>query len=116
MKCVYHLSTCSTCKRILASVTWPADIVVIDIKLHSIPAEVLEDLKTKYGSYEAVFSKKARRYIEVKASITCDEDYKSLILSDYTFLRRPAIIYEGFYSVGNDRSAVEQIQERFKVS
>lgn len=116
MKRVYHLSTCSTCKRILASVTWPADIVVIDIKLHSIPAEVLEDLKTKYGSYEAVFSKKARRYIEVKASITCDEDYKSLILSDYTFLRRPAIIYEGFYSVGNDRSAAEQIQERFKVS
>ncbi len=116
MKRVYQLSSCSTCKRILASVTWPADIVVIDIKLHSIPAEVLEDLKTQYGSYEAVFSKKARRYTEVKASITCDEDYKSLILSDYTFLRRPAIIYEGFYSVGNDRSAVEQIQERFKVS
>jgi arsenate reductase len=84
--------------------------------LHSIPAEVLEDLKTQYGSYEAVFSKKARRYTEVKASITCDEDYKSLILSDYTFLRRPVIIYEGFYSAGNDRSAVEQIQERFKVS
>ena len=116
MKRVYQLSSCSTCKRILASVTWPADIVVIDIKLHSIPAEVLEDLKTQYGSYEAVFSKKARRYADVKSSITCDEDYKALMLSDYTFLRRPVIIYDGFYSVGNDRSAVAQIQDRFKVS
>ncbi len=116
MKRVYQLSTCSTCKRILDSVTWPEDIVIVDIKQHPIPDEVLEVLKTQYGSYEAVFSKKARRYADVKSSITCDEDYKALLLSDYTFLRRPVIIYDGFYSVGNDRSAVAQIQDRFKVS
>jgi arsenate reductase len=113
VKVVYHLGTCSTCKRIIDSITWPADISFIDIKKQAITAEALELLKAEYGTYEAVFSKKAKRYSEVKASISCDEDYKSLILSDYTFLKRPAIIYSGFFSVGNDRSSVERLQENF---
>ena len=113
MKVVYHLGTCSTCKRIIDSITWPADISFIDIKKQAITAEALELLKAEYGTYEAVFSKKAKRYSEVKASISCDEDYKSLILSDYTFLKRPAIIYSGIFSVGNDRSSVERLQENF---
>jgi len=114
VKRIYHLSTCSTCKRILNSVTWPEDIAITDIKQEAIPVEVLEELKSQYGTYESVFSKKARRYKDVQASITCDEDYKALILSDYTFLRRPVIIYQEFYSVGNDRNAVAKVQERFK--
>lgn len=113
MKQVYHLSTCSTCKRILHSLTLPKDISLIDIKHQSITEEVLDALKTQLGSYEAVFSKKAKRYNEVKATISCDEDFKALILSDYTFLKRPVFIYNDFYSVGNDRSAVEGLQEKF---
>ena len=113
MKQVYHLSTCSTCKRILNSLTLPKDISLIDIKYQSITEEVLDALKTQLGSYEAVFSKKAKRYNEVKATISCDEDFRALILSDYTFLKRPVFIYNGFYSVGNDRSAVERLQEKF---
>lgn len=113
MKQVYHLSTCSTCKRILNSLTLPKDISLIDIKHQSITEEVLDALKTQLGSYEAVFSKKAKRYNEVKATISCDEDFRALILSDYTFLKRPMFIYNDFYSVGNDRSAVERLQEKF---
>lgn len=113
MKQVYHLSTCSTCKRILNSLTLPKDISLIDIKYQSITEEVLDALKTQLGSYEAVFSKKAKRYNEVKATISCDEDFRALILSDYTFLKRPMFIYNDFYSVGNDRSAVERLQEKF---
>lgn len=113
MKQVYHLSTCSTCKRILNSLTLPKDISLIDIKQQAITGEVLEELKTQFGSYEAVFSKKAKRYNEVKSTISCDEDFKALILSDYTFLKRPVFIYTDFYSVGNDRSAVERLQEKF---
>ena len=113
MKVVYHLGTCSTCKRIIDSITWPADICFVDIKKQAITAEVLELLKAHFGTYEAVFSKKSKRYSEVKASISGDEDHKTLILSDYTFLKRPVIIYNGFYSVGNDRSSVERLQENF---
>ncbi len=113
MKVVYHLGTCSTCKRIIDSITWPADISFVDIKKQAITAEVLELLKAHFGTYEAVFSKKSKRYSEVKASISGDEDHKTLILSDYTFLKRPVIIYNGFYSVGNDRSSVERLQENF---
>lgn len=113
MKVVYHLGTCSTCKRIIDSITWPADISFVDIKKQAITAEVLELLKAHFGTYEAVFSKKSKRYSEVKASISGDEDHKTLILSDYTFLKRPVIIYNGFYSVGNDRSSIERLQENF---
>ena len=58
MKVVYHLGTCSTCKRIIDSITWPADISFVDIKKQAITAEVLELLKAHFGTYEAVFSKK----------------------------------------------------------
>ena len=64
---------------------------------------------------EAVFSKKAKRYVEVKDSITGDDDYKQLILSDYTFLKRPVILYGDFYSVGNDRAAIERLILRFNL-
>lgn len=113
MKQVYHLGTCSTCKRILAEVSWPNDISFIDIKKESITSEVLDLLKEQYGTFEAVFSKKAKRYTEVKRGITCDEDYKLLILSDYTFLKRPVILYGDFYSVGNDKMAIERLGSRF---
>lgn len=113
MKLVYHLGTCSTCKRILGQISWPSDITFIDIKKQSITPEELELLKDHYGTFEAVFSKKAKRYVEVKGGITCDEDYKQLILSDYTFLKRPVILYGDFFSVGNDRVAVERLGLRF---
>lgn len=113
MKRVYHLGTCSTCKRIIGEVSWPNDISFIDIKNQAITAEVLDLLKEQYGTFQAVFSKKAKRYVEVKDSITCDDDYKQLILSDYTFLKRPVILYGDFYSVGNDRVVIERLKLRF---
>jgi arsenate reductase len=115
VKRVYHLGTCSTCKRILGEVTWPNDISFIDIKKQAITPEVLDALKEQYGTFEAVFSKKAKRYVEVKDSITGDDDYKELILSDYTFLKRPVILYGDFYSVGNDRAAIERLILRFNL-
>lgn len=113
MKLVYHLGTCSTCKRILGEISWPNDITFIDIKKQSITPEVLDVLKEQYGTFEAVFSKKAKRYAEVKNGITRDDDYKRLILSDYTFLKRPVILYGDFFSVGNDRVAIERLGLRF---
>jgi arsenate reductase len=113
VKLVYHLGTCSTCKRILGEISWPNDITFIDIKKQSITPEVLDVLKEQYGTFEAVFSKKAKRYAEVKNGITRDDDYKRLILSDYTFLKRPVILYGDFFSVGNDRVAIERLGLRF---
>ncbi|MFM7596190.1 MAG: arsenate reductase family protein [Flavobacteriales bacterium] len=113
MKLVYHLGTCSTCKRILDAVSWPDDVSFIDIKKQQISPEVLEFLKAQYGSYEALFSKKAKRYTEVKEGVKGDEDYKRLILSDYTFLKRPVVLYNDFYSIGNDRRVVERLTLNF---
>lgn len=113
MKKVYFLSTCSTCKRIINEVQWPQDIEFIDIKKRCIDLDALEWLKAKLGTYEALFSKKAQRFGEVKQNISNDNDYKKLMLSDYTFLKRPVILYGDFYSVGNDKQAVQKIKDQF---
>ena len=115
MKKVYFLSTCSTCKRIINEVQWPQDIEFIDIKKQSIDLEALEWLKAKLGTYESLFSKKAQRFGLVKQNISTDNDYKALILSDYTFLKRPVVLYGDFYLVGNDKLAVQQIKDRFNL-
>ena len=115
MKTLYFLSTCSTCQRIIKQVNWPHDILFVDIKKQSISSETLDVLYEKFGSYEAVFSKKAKNFTQVKASIVSDADYKKLILSDYTFLKRPVILYGDFYSVGNDRAAIERLKLRFNL-
>ena len=60
MKRVYHLGTCSTCKRILGEVTWPNDISFIDIKKQAITTEVLGALK-KYNPIESIAYSRRRR-------------------------------------------------------
>lgn len=69
--------------------------------------------KANLGTYELLFSKKAQRFGLVKQNISTDNDYKALILSNYTFLKRPVVLYGDFYSVGNDKLAVQQIKDRF---
>ena len=113
MKTLYFLSTCSTCQRIIKQVNWPQDILFVDIKKQSISSETLDVLYEKFGSYEAVFSKKAKNFTQVKASIVSDADYKKLILSDYTFLKRPVLVYDDFISVGNDKTSVQALQNKF---
>ena len=61
------------------------------------------------GSYEALFSKRARLYKErdLKNQNLTEEDYKNLILGHYTFLKRPVIITEDQIFVGNAKQTVE---------
>ena len=90
-KKIYHLSTCDTCKRILAEINAPADYEVQDIKTESMTAAQIEEMKTLAGSYEALFSKRARLYKErdLKNQNLTEDDFKNLILEHYTFLKRP---------------------------
>jgi len=42
-----------------------------------------------------------------------DVDYKQLILSDYTFLKRPVIIIDKDIYIGNDKKNINALQLRF---
>lgn len=109
MKKIYYLSTCDTCKRILTELDVPEDFTLQDIKKEPLTTEQVEFLKTLSGSYENLFSKRARLYKErdLKNKQLSEEDYKNLILEHYTFLKRPVIVNEEEIFIGNSKKTVE---------
>ena len=64
MQKVYHLSTCDTCKRIIKEVEIPSSFIMQDIKKHEITVKQLEEMYALSGSYEALFSRRAKLYKE----------------------------------------------------
>ncbi|MCK8523126.1 hypothetical protein M0D21_16225 [Aquimarina sp. D1M17] len=113
MKKIYHLSTCDTCKRIINELNLPSDFILQDIKTDSITTDQIEEMHELAGSYEALFSKRARLYKErdLKNQSLTEEDFKNLILEHYTFLKRPVTLFEGQIFVGNSKKVVEATKQ-----
>ena len=116
MKRIYHLSTCSTCKKIIQEINPTADVELIDIKQTNIDEETLDWLKSKVGSYEALFSKRAIKFRELTPNQipVNDDDFKPLLLQEYTFLKRPFIIDGEHIAIGNSKSEVAKSVTFFK--
>lgn len=102
MKRLYYLSTCDTCRRLMKEFSAINEFELIDIKANNIDAKTLDFLKEKVGSYEALFSKRAIKYksLGLKDKSLKDEDFRQLILDEYTFLKRPVLIDGGKVVVG----------------
>lgn len=113
MKKIYHLSTCDTCKRIIAELNLPSDFIFQDIKNEAITAIQIEEMRNLTSSYESLFSKRARLYKErdLKNQHLGEDDYKNLILEHYTFLKRPVIIYEDQIFIGNSKKVVAEANQ-----
>ena len=109
MKKIYFLKTCSTCQRILKSLNLSSDFQIQDIKETPLTAEDLEKLKSIAGSYEDLFSKRAKLYKEIglKNEKLSERDYRNYILEHYTFLKRPIIVYEGEIFIGNNSKNIK---------
>lgn len=115
MKKVFHLKTCSTCIRIIKEVNWPADIIFQNIKEENLSSGELDMIADKVGSYEALFSRRAMKYKSMglsKKELT-ESDIKQLILDEYTFLKRPVVVYEDQVFIGNSKKVVAQLQSFF---
>ena len=80
MKRFYHLGTCDTCKRIARELDLPPDFERIDIKKHPFEVKELEQIKQLAGSYEALFSRRAKLYKErgLAHETLTEEDYNAL--------------------------------------
>lgn len=114
MKKIYYLSTCDTCKRIISDLGLKEKgFVFQDIKTEKITSEQLEEIKNLAGSYEALFSRVARKYKELDLSKQnlSETDYKNYILEEYTFLKRPVICIENKVFVGNTKSVIEAVKQ-----
>jgi len=113
MKKVYYLSTCNTCTRIMKEVGVDDSFEQQDIKTDNITPEQLNNLAQLAGSYEALFSRTARKYRErnLKAQTLSEEDYKNLILEEYTFLKRPVFVIDEQIFIGNSKKNVQALKE-----
>jgi len=111
MKKVYYLKTCSTCKRILKELNLSSDFYLQDVKSEEITTKQLEEMKNLSGSYEALFSKKAKLYkeMDLKNQNLEERDYRHYILDHYTFLSRPVIIINDKIFIGNSKKTVESV-------
>ena len=108
MKKAYYLSTCSTCQRILRNIINNAEFELQDIKTQAITAAQLDEMKRMAGSFEALFSRRAQKYRQMglhEKSLT-EDDYRDLILKEYTFLKRPVVFLGDQIFVGNTKGTV----------
>lgn len=113
MKKIYHLSTCTTCQRILGETGVAGKgFTLQDIKTEKISPAELDALKEKAGSYEALFSRRALKYKELglKDKNLTEADYRRLILEEYTFLKRPVVVAGKKIFVGSEKKTVEDLK------
>ncbi len=113
MKKIYYLSTCDTCRRILGELQLPPDFVLQDIKEQPPGKAQLEELKERAGSYEALFSKRARLFRErgLHEKSLGEADYRKLLLEHYTFLKRPVMVSGAKIFIGNSKKVVSAAKE-----
>ncbi len=113
MKKIYYLSSCDTCKRILNELKPLGDIELQDIKSDPITPEQLKVMRNLAGSYEALFSRRARLFNErqLKDRQLEEKNYEKLILEHYTFLKRPVILVNNQIFIGNSNKVVATAKE-----
>ncbi|MBC2838021.1 arsenate reductase family protein [Robiginitalea sp. SC105] len=113
MKKIYHLSTCDTCRKILRELDPPPGTVLQDIKTEPLTPAQLEELKQAAGSYEALFSKRARLYKErnLREANLQESDFRALLLEHYTFLKRPVTLANGAVFIGNSAATTAAAAE-----
>ncbi len=113
MKKIYHLTNCTTCQRILKEIKPSKEFILQDIKTEPITPKQLDEMKKLAGSYEALFSRIAMKYRQwgLNEKKLNENDYRELILKEYTFLKRPVIIVEDKIFIGNAPKNVAAAKE-----
>ncbi|MGC1514890.1 MAG: ArsC/Spx/MgsR family protein [Maribacter sp.] len=108
MKKVYHLSSCSTCQRIINELQPLTGFELQDIKADPITEKQLMEMYGLAGDFESLFSRRAVLYREreLKDKDLKETDIKALILEHYTFLKRPVLIVEDEIFIGNSKKSV----------
>ena len=116
MRKIYHLSSCSTCQKIIKEINPTESVESQDIKVENIDATTLDWIKEKVGSYEALFSKRAMKFrsMGLNEMKLTEDDYRKYMLEEYTFLKRPFMIVDENVFIGNAKKVVEQAVTAFQ--
>lgn len=113
MKKIYHLGSCSTCKRILKELEPLDGVELQEIKSEAITPEQLEQMAELSESYESLFSRRAMLFRQrgLHEKELSENDYKDLILEHYTFLKRPVVMVDNQIFIGNSKKTVQAAKE-----
>ncbi|MFZ6050372.1 arsenate reductase family protein [Halocola ammonii] len=110
----FYLKTCDTCKRIMNDLDIENRAVDLrEIKSENVSPEELDQMKKHEGSYESLFNKRARKYREQKLNERelSEDDFRQLILDEYTFLKRPVLLSNDRAFAGNSKKVIAEAQQ-----
>lgn len=89
-----------------------------EIKSQNINEAELQEMYALTNSYEALFSRRSTqikaRNLDVKS--LDENDFKTLLLNHYSFLKRPVFLTDKEIFIGNDKKNVERLQEFFNLN
>jgi arsenate reductase len=90
-----------------------SSLIIQDLKVEGISASELEFLRSKLSSYEELLNKRARLLREHTLSDESDREdqIRDLILSHYSFLKRPVLVLRNQIFVGNSAKIVEAARQ-----
>ena len=116
MKTLYYLKSCSTCTKIIKALNITNSFVFQDIKREKISAEALDYLAEYVGSYEALFNRKAQKFksMDLKNRQLTEQDYRKLILEEYTFLKRPVFLIDKTVFAGNSKAVIAAVKKHLE--
>lgn len=116
MKKLYYLKSCSTCTKIIKTLNIANSFVFQDIKTEKISAEALDNLARHAGSYEVLFNRKAQKFqsMDLKNRQLYEQDYRQLILEEYTFLKRPVFLIDKMVFAGNSKTVIEAVKKHLE--
>ena len=113
MRTIFYLETCQTCQKALEFLAPTSDIELVEIKSKGISEKALDHMAKLAGSYEALFSRRAVLYRQRNLSekTLSEQDYRSLILEHYTFLKRPVVVTKEAIFIGNAKAVLEAAKQ-----
>ena len=95
----YWLPNCSTCQKAKKHIERHGirDFVLRDIKEDPLTREEVARLAKQLGGAEELFSRRAVKYRELKLNerVLANDEMLDLMADEYTFLKRPILVYKG---------------------
>jgi len=103
--------------RILKFLNLPPDFLFYEIKENEMTVDQLNEMHTLAGTYESLFSKRAKLYKEMglKDQNLSEKDFKHYLLEHYTFLKRPVFIIGDKIFIGNSQKNIKAVQSELEI-
>jgi len=114
MKKAFTLPTCKTCQKIFDDLLPESKgCKMVNIKVEGIKPDEIDAMKDLAGSYEALFSRRAIKFqsMGLAEKSLSEQDYRALIIGEYTFLKRPVFLFKDAVTIGSRKIEIERARE-----